>query len=171
LSVDPDVATILAEIRADLAQIKLLASAIPEHGEDIARLGKDVAEIQAWVVKIDELLADYPQRLGRLEKKQESDDQDRQDDEAATRRGAGSATDDAHRGMARGEARELDDALEARTDVKITDLKGRVGEIRDSFVTLASVVRENQSATLALLVVAALIGGALLFILSQAVGL
>ena len=158
-----DLAAILAEIRADLADIKSLANAVATHGEDITLVKKDVAGIMDRIAQIDELLSDYPERLARLETKQKSDDQARQDADAATRAGAGTARDPEHRGMARDEARPLVEASEARADVKI-------GSLTDLLKEIVGSVREVQGTTLVVLTVGALLGAVFLFIAVRALG-
>jgi hypothetical protein len=161
-----DLATTLGKILDDLAEIKSLAHTVATHGEDIELGKKAIAKIEERLAEIDVLVAGLPAwlaRMVRLEQKQESDDQDRRDEDAETREGAGTAGDPEHRAMARDEAAPLVKAAEDRTDVNIGKLWDRLGEV-------ISAVREVQGTTLVVLTVGALLGAVFLFIAVRALG-
>lgn len=122
MSAPEDIATVLAEIRAvaaEIVEIKADVKRATSHLADVDLLRADVESIKAHLKKIDLLMAGPPalqERLERLEAKQESDDQARQDEDATTRAGAGVAGDLAHREMASEEAGVLVTAAERRQE-------------------------------------------------------
>jgi hypothetical protein len=166
---DETITTVLEEIRAIAAELVDLREDVKkatQHFGDVDALQIDVEAIKAHLVKIDARLAGPPaleERLAALELKQESDDQARQDEDAATRAGAGTAGDREHRGMARDEAGELVDAAEKRQERVNLDVREDLGVIeRAVFDILHASLKVRASLMLG--------GSIVIYLLAKALG-